>query len=75
MFGVELYQARLGMDLLMVLIKENFDKHLCIWILESLNLLTLIFTYETLTDFALKEAYKRLQLVEDKLIEIDSLID
>ena len=28
-----------------------------------------------LTDFALKEEYKRLQLVGDKLAEIDSLID
>ncbi len=30
---------------------------------------------KTLTDFALKEGYKRLQLVGDKLTEIDSLID
>ena len=30
---------------------------------------------KTLTDFALKEEYKRLQSVGDKLAEIDSLID
>ena len=29
----------------------------------------------TLTDFALKEDYKRLQSIGDKLAEIDSLID
>ncbi len=29
---------------------------------------------KTLTDFVLKEEYKRLQLVGDKLAEIDSLI-
>ena len=30
---------------------------------------------KTLTDFALKEEYKRLESVGDKLAEIDSLID
>jgi IS5 family transposase len=30
---------------------------------------------KTLTNFALKEEYERLQSVEDKLVEIDSLID
>jgi hypothetical protein len=30
---------------------------------------------KALTDFALKEEYNRLQLVGDKLDEIDSLID
>jgi transposase, IS5 family len=30
---------------------------------------------KTLTDFALKEEYKRLEYVGDKLAEIDSLID
>ena len=43
--------------------------------IESLNILTIISIVKTLTDFALKEEYKRLQLVGDKLAEIDSLID
>ncbi len=30
---------------------------------------------KTLTDFALKEEYKRLEFVGDKIAEIDSLID
>jgi IS5 family transposase len=43
--------------------------------IESLNILTIISIVKTLTDFALKEEYKRLQLVGDKLAKIDSLID
>jgi len=37
--------------------------------------LTIFFTHENSTDFALKERYKLLQSVKDKLVEINSLID
>jgi IS5 family transposase len=37
--------------------------------------LTIFFTHENSTDFALKERSKLLKSVEDKLVEINSLID
>ena len=43
--------------------------------MDSFNVLTIFILIKILTDFALKENYKRLQSIENKLAEIDSLID